>query len=270
MKKGFLLIPLFISSLCSCGTNNVTLTSIDISGNYLTSFELGESYTSIGMIVMKNYSDSSRENTNSYTTSLYEGYVFTEQDVSNHKEIVVSVTENATTVTASYFIEVTSKHTKKEVTDTFTSASFPAKSNDTYVDFNNVKGNSEAIYCGNSAKSANGNIQLRWKTNKEAGIYTSISGGTLVSISVEWDVEEVTGKDPGYYQERDLCVFAKKTAYTSVTDMVDGDEITKLHCSHTSQDTTYTFGESTDFTYIGLRSLTGALYLKSITINWLA
>lgn len=130
-----------------------------------------------------------------------------------------------------------------------------------YKDFSGVKITSEALYAGNSAKNSSGAIQLRSK-NGNSGIVVTIPGGKRVkSVTVEWDAGTASG--------RTVDVYAKNTPYKAATDLYQnqvadkGEKVGSLVCPSASP-----LELDGDYSYIGLRSNNGALYLKSITIVW--
>lgn len=148
----------------------------------------------------------------------------------------------------------------QEVVDKITSADLPATTT-SYKDFSGVKITSEALYAGNSAKNSSGAIQLRSK-NGNSGIVVTIPGGKRVkSVTVEWDAGTASG--------RTVDVYAKNTPYKAATDLYQnqvadkGEKVGSLVCPSASP-----LELDGDYSYIGLRSNNGALYLKSITIVW--
>ncbi|MEE0804520.1 MAG: FN3 associated domain-containing protein [Prevotellamassilia sp.] len=126
-----------------------------------------------------------------------------------------------------------------------------------YSSWSDLTSTSSAKYSGNSAGS-NDAIQLR-SSNSNSGIVTTVSGGKVKKIIVEWQGSTANG--------RTLNVYGKNGAYTDPTDLYDKSEYgTKLG--------TIVKGTSTEleitgnYTYVGLRSNSGAMYITSITIIW--
>ena len=127
----------------------------------------------------------------------------------------------------------------------------------TYSSWTGKKSNSSAVYGGKSAGSNNA-IQLRSRDSNE-GIVTTVSGGKVKKIIVEWQGNTADG--------RTLNVYGKNGAYTDPTDLFDNSKYgTKLG--------TIVKGTSTEleitgnYTYVGLRSNDGAMYITSIAIIW--
>lgn len=116
---------------------------------------------------------------------------------------------------------------------------------------------SSAVYAGNSA-GGNSSIQLR-TTNNNSGIVSTTSGGSLTKVTVTWNSNTTSG--------RTLNVYGKNTAYSATTDLY----------STSTQGTllgTIVYGTSTEltitgsYTFIGVRSNSGALYLTDITFTY--
>jgi len=126
-----------------------------------------------------------------------------------------------------------------------------------YASWENVTATSSAVYAG---QSAGGNSSIQLRSNKSnSGIVTTTSGGTLKKVAVEWNENTAEG--------RMLDVYGSNTAYTAPTELYgSGKNGTKIG--------SITFGTSTsldvtdEYTYVGVRSNSGAVYLNSITFTW--
>lgn len=127
----------------------------------------------------------------------------------------------------------------------------------TYTAWSGKTVSSDAVYAGQSA-GGNNAIQLR-SNNNNSGIITTGSGGTASKITVTWNSNTSNG--------RTINVYGKNTAYSNASDLYN----------NTSQGTligTIVKGTSTEltvsgsYTYIGLRSNSGALYLDNVAITW--
>lgn len=144
----------------------------------------------------------------------------------------------------------------ENVTDTLTSAT-TGVTGTSYKDWSGKEGASGAVYKGQSAADAS-TIQLRSK-NSNSGVVTTTSGGKLVKVSVVWNTEKTTAG-------RILEVYASNTAYSAATDLYGTNKGTKVG--------TIVYGTSVelavtgDYTYVGVRSSSGALYLDSLSIEW--
>ena len=113
-----------------------------------------------------------------------------------------------------------------------------------------------AVYAGQSAGDYNA-IQLR-SNNSNSGIITTQSGGKVKKIIVEWNKNTNT--------ERILNVYGKNSAYSSPEDLYDTDKDGTLIGSISYGTTELEI--TNEYTYIGLRSADGAMYLNSIRIVW--
>ena len=140
-----------------------------------------------------------------------------------------------------------------DVTDVITASNLAATGT-TYTNFSDVTITSDAVYAGQSAKDGSGNIQLRSK-NSNSGIVTTASGGSRVK-SVR--IVVASGSNT-------IKVYGKTTAYSAATDLYDnstkGTEI-----GSTSSTATLTI--TGDYTFVGIRSNSGAVYISSIEITW--
>ena len=133
--------------------------------------------------------------------------------------------------------------------------------NTTYVDFSNKSYTSNAVYAGNSCNGTSdvrGVIQLR-SNNSTSGIITTASGGSIKSITVEWDSHTADG--------RTLDIYGKNTAYSAASDLYDDTKKGAILGSIV-KGTSTSLTIDGNYQYIGLRSKSGAMYLTSITIEW--
>ena len=129
--------------------------------------------------------------------------------------------------------------------------------NTSYTEWSGKTGTSGAVYAGQSA-GGNSSIQLRSKNNN-SGIVTTASGGKVVKITVVWNSNTSSG--------RTLDVYGKNTAYSKATDLYSSStQGTKLGSIKYGTSTELTING--DYTFIGMRSSSDAMYLTSITIDW--
>lgn len=144
-----------------------------------------------------------------------------------------------------------------EVTDVITASNLKATGT-TYTLFSDVKVKSEALYSGQSAQTDNnsGIIQLNSskRNSRNVGIVSTVSGGLIKSVSIEVD-----GSNTKTYS-----VYAKKTAYTKIEDLYNNSK-GDLILENTSTKSVDVTGE---YYYIGIRSKSGAVKIKSITITY--
>ncbi len=126
-----------------------------------------------------------------------------------------------------------------------------------YADWSDKTASSDAVYAGQSA-GGNNSIQLR-SDNNNSGVITTNSGGKVKKVVVNWYSSTSTG--------RTLNVYGKQSAYSDATDLYD----TKKQGSLLGTIVKGTSTELTingDYTFIGLRSASGAMYLSSVSITW--
>ena len=156
----------------------------------------------------------------------------------------------------------TASQTTVEVTDVLTSDLFAATSTQ-YTEFSNVSVTSSAVYAGKSSKATDKNnaIQLKSK-NSDCGIVTTSSTGKVRKIIINWNSETDAA--------RVLQVYGSNEPYTKASELYDtgnqkGERIVEITKGN---DTVSTFDVQGDYSYIGLRSKSGAMYIDSISITW--
>ena len=126
----------------------------------------------------------------------------------------------------------------------------------TYTDWSGKSGTSGAVYAGQSA-GGNEAIQLRSDKNS-AGIITTTSAGKLAKVIVSWNSNTANS--------RKIDIYGKNTAYTSASDLYGDDAGTKLGSIVNGTSTELLI--TGDYSYVGIRSSSGALYLDSVEIQW--
>lgn len=152
------------------------------------------------------------------------------------------------------------------VTDVLNNA-FTGVTGTSYINWDNT-GSSGAAYAGHSA-GGNQSIQLRSSVtnnttykNTYSGVVTMASGGTVKKIVVTWNSETANG--------RKLDIYGKNETYSSPNDLYDtNNQGTQLGSI------VYNTGTSTgelviegNYTHIGFRSNSSALYLDEVQITW--
>lgn len=163
---------------------------------------------------------------------------------------------------ASYIIRVTDPEATS-VTDVINRAFTGLAAGANYADWSGKVGTSGAIYAGLSAaydQNSSDAIQLRSKNNN-SGIVTTTSGGHATKVTVAWNSNTVAG--------RTLDVYGKSSAYSSAADLYDSNKQGTLLGSLV-KGTSSSLIISGDYTFIGLRSNDGAMYLDEIQIEWSA
>ncbi|MBQ9640008.1 MAG: bacterial Ig-like domain-containing protein [Bacteroidaceae bacterium] len=303
------------------------LSSIALSGNYLTEFYVGDDFSNEGMTVTATYEDNSTKDVTS--EAAFSGY---DKTRTGEQTVTVSYTEasvtkttiyniivnanpthnvtwnvNGTTTTEEYergttitfpanpeelcgksFVgwttEAISGTTDTEpafvssakmgnedvtyyavfangciVTDELTQATTGASAN-SYSEWSDKTLSSSAVYAGQSAggTTTNPSIQLR-SSNNNSGIISTTSGGKVTKVSVEWNSSTTSG--------RTLDIYGKNTAYTAASDLYNtskqGTKLGSIECGTSTE-----LIISDEYTYIGVRSNNGALYLDKLSIRW--
>ncbi len=118
--------------------------------------------------------------------------------------------------------------------------------------------NSDAVYAGNSA-GGNDAIQLR-SNNSNSGIVTTKSGGKITKVTVSWNSNTTSG--------RTLNVYGKNSAYSDATDLygnASGELLGTIACGTSTE-----LVIDGDYSYVGVCSNSGAMYLDAITFTWSA
>lgn len=148
----------------------------------------------------------------------------------------------------------------KEYVDVLDNAFTGVGSVTQYKDWENTGSASGAVYKGQSAGDG-GTIQLR-SNNNNSGIVTTASGGTVKKIVVTWNTEKTANG-------RKIDIYGKNDAYSAATDLYGTDKGTQLGSI------VYSTGTSTgelviegNYTHIGFRSNSSALYLDEVQITW--
>ena len=126
----------------------------------------------------------------------------------------------------------------------------------TYTEWSGKTVVSDAVYAGKSA-GGNESIQLRSSGSSE-GIVTTTSGGIVKKIVVNWNSNTAA--------DRQLDIYGKNTAYSSAADLFGDSKGTLLGSIVKGTSTELTVDG--DYSFIGLRSNSGAMYLSSVSIDW--
>lgn len=124
-----------------------------------------------------------------------------------------------------------------------------------YSHWDEVSNASSAVYKG---QSAGGNSAIQLRATSPSGIVTTTSGGKATKISVSWNSNTASG--------RTLDIYGKNTAYSDASDLYGDSNGTNL--GSIEYGTSTELNITGDYTYIGLRSNSGALYLDELNITW--
>ena len=147
-----------------------------------------------------------------------------------------------------------------EVEDTLT-YSLTGVTGSSYTEWSGVNGSSGAIYAGNISSGGSKYIQLKSK-DSISGIVSTTSGGNVAKIEVVWNSSTSDG--------RTLDIYGNNMPYTSAAELYDtngntnqGEKIGSI-----VKGTSTVLVVSGEYSYVGLRSNSGAIYIDSITITW--
>ena len=168
------------------------------------------------------------------------------------------------TITTSSSLAYHYNKTEDSSTDTLT-RELTGISGSGYDSWSNKTDESVAVYAGQSAggtDQSGATIQLR-SSNSNSGIITTTTGGLAQRITVVWNSYTTAG--------RKLDVYGKNSAYTSPEDLYSNSSSTqgtKLGTIEKGTSTELIIEDN--YSYIGLRSSSGAIYIESIEIEWSA
>ncbi len=128
-----------------------------------------------------------------------------------------------------------------------------------YSDWSNksADGGSTAIYAGNSAGS-NNSIQLR-SNNNNSGIITTTSGGRVKKVSVVWNSNTL--------DDRTLDIYGSNSVYATPADLYN-ISTAGVKLGSITKGTSTELNIVGDYTYLGIRSNSSAMYISSISIDW--
>ncbi len=141
------------------------------------------------------------------------------------------------------------------VTDVINRA-FTGVTGTSYVNWSGKTGISGAVYAGNSA---GGNDAVQLRSSNSAGIITTTSGGRATKVTVTWNTNTADG--------RTLDVYGKNSAYSNASDLYNNNNQGTLLGSIVNGTST-SIEITGNYTFIGLRSKSGAMYLDEIQIEW--
>ena len=128
-----------------------------------------------------------------------------------------------------------------------------------YITWSGKTSNSSAVYAGKSATKSKNQEYVQLNSSNPNGIITTASGGKVSKIIVTWDASTTDG--------RTLDIYGKNEAYTSSSELYDSSKQgTKLGSIVEATSTELTIDG--DYSYIGLRSKSGAMYITQIQIVW--
>lgn len=237
-------------------TYNITVNAVaavitSISASVSKTYHPGDVITSDDITVVDNLDNEIND-----FTFVDEDYQFTYSDASSggsatSKTFTNSISYSSFTCSLTVSVSREAYVTPSSEKDTITASDLSATST-SYVAFSDVSKTSDAVYAGQSAKNSAGAIQMR--STSPAGIVSTTSGGKVQSVKITVSSGNKT-----------INVYGSNTAYASSTDLYDNSKKGTLVGS-TSSTATITFDDS--YSYVGIRSNSGAIYITSIEITW--
>ena len=237
------------------------VTSISAEVKNSKTFYVGETITKSDITVTTN---TGVDVTNSATFS---DYTFTYADAASGGTITDKTFTNGVTY-GTFSCNLTARVQRKArveagtVTDTLTRELIGVTSG-SYASWTGKSNQSDAVYAGNSAggSAQSGDcIQIR-SNNDNSGIVSTYSGGKLKSVSVTFNSYS--------FDDRAINIYGKNSAYDSASDLyssLSATQGTLLGTIVKGASTSLTI--SGDYTYIGIRSDNGAIYIDEINITY--
>ena len=147
-----------------------------------------------------------------------------------------------------------------KVTDTLTRETTGVDSgSSTYTEWSGKKSISDAVYAGQSAGGGN-SIQIRSK-NSNSGIITTGTAGYARTVTVKWNTNNTT-------RGRTLNVYGKNTAYLSPEQLYSSESGELIGTIVLGDSDTGSLSIEDDYSFIGLCSNDGAIYLNEIDVEW--
>lgn len=171
--------------------------------------------------------------------------------------LVVSIgTKGVSEVSAVGEIETTT------VTDVITADSLGLSGITNYQDFNGVSVNksSSALYSGKVSRDKTDDKEegIKMSKRKPYGLVSSVSGGILKSITVDW-LKNV---------DATLNVYTSDKSFSSSLDLYSGIETTKtVAITATAGSSTINF-TADNIKFFGISSGSGTVFLNKITVEW--
>lgn len=100
--------------------------------------------------------------------------------------------------------------------------------------------------------------KIQMNSSKNKGLITSVSGGVVKSITIEFDKTNSNA----------VKIYGSKKAYTATADVVDASKQGTLIETVANSKTAVEVPVSDSYNYVAFASATGALYISKITIVW--
>ena len=230
-------------------------------------YETMEIYYDYGFLTIYCYTDSSTTEEDYLAILGDAGFVFDHTDefgydlyIDPNEQFYVSFAYDPDYEDLDIYVEIIFQEEELELDgDTLDRAAFGiANSNETAYTRRTAAGESGATYEG--LISAGTGIQLNAGSNKKYGIVSTTSGGVLVAIGVLWNDQTAANKE--------LYIYGSNEPF-DIADMYDSEtEKCEYVASLYNDGSAEPFIFDAEYTYIGIRSKSGAIYLDEIIIVW--
>lgn len=144
-----------------------------------------------------------------------------------------------------------------EVTDTLTISKIFGESKPTsYTDFSNVSDASDAKYAGRCCTNNSGDfIQINKKT-PPLGIYSSTSGGTIRSVTVNFHSSDANSNEVNVYASNEPFTLAEVSSKATLVGTI------------TNSGGTGTYEFTSDYAYVAIMTAKNAHYFSSVSFVW--
>ena len=170
-------------------------------------------------------------------------------------EFVTSATMGQSDVTYYAVFADLTPGTSSTVNDVLTRAT-TGVTGTSYSTWSGKTATSNAVYAGNSA-GGNSSIQLR--ATSPSGIVSTVSGGKVKKVTVDWNSNTSSG--------RELGVYVSSKAFESSSSLYSLSSDDKM-LGRITYGTSTEFVITGDYAYVGLRSEGNTSYLDNVTITW--
>ena len=265
--------------MTTTGTKTVTVTYGDKSATYEITV-INATPTSIYAVANKNFFVGETISKSNLTVTTNLGAVITDYSfVDNNyqfkysdaasggalteKTFDSSITYSGLTCSLTVLVQRKEYVSVNNVTDTLT-RDLIGVTDSNYTSWSGKSDQSNAVYAGKSSGlntygGANiESIQIR-SNNSDSGIISTTSGGVLTSISIEFHSSTTDG--------RTVNVYGKASAYSSPSDLYDSNKRGTL-LGTIVKGTSTSLQITGEYTFIGIRSSSNAIYINSITITY--
>ena len=144
-----------------------------------------------------------------------------------------------------------------EVTDTLTISKIFGESKPTsYTDFSNISDASDAKYAGRCCTNSSGDfIQINTKT-PPLGIYSSTSGGTIRSVTVNFHSSDTNSNAVNVYASNEPFTLSEVSSKATLVGTI------------TNSGGTGTYEFTSDYAYVAVMTAKNAHYFSSVSFVW--